>query len=117
MSFAAGLARPIRRVLRHARIGRLAFNSGIGDSANLLYGLVRSMKPETCVEIGSARGKSACYIGIALNENGRGRVYAIDPHRPTNWNDADSADTLAAIRANVASLGLSEHVTVLRATS
>src|SRR5437016_14584638 len=100
MSFAAGLARPIRRVLRQARIARIAFNSGLGDSANLLYGLVRSMKPETCVEIGSARGKSACYIGIALTENGRGRLYAIDPHRPTNWNDVDSAETLEAIRGN-----------------
>src|SRR6266478_8043959 len=91
--------------------GSFDFASGLGDSAWLLYGLVRSMKPETCVEIGSARGKSACYIGIALTENGRGRLYAIDPHRPTNWNDVDSAETLEAIRGNIASLGLSEHVT------
>ena len=117
MSFAAGLARPLRRVLRQARVARISFNSGLGDSANLLYGLVRSMKPETCVEIGSARGKSACYIGIALTENGRGRLYAIDPHRATHWNDADSADTLEAIRANIAALGLSEQVTIIRSTS
>src|SRR5436305_12708587 len=101
MSFAAGLARPVRRVLRRVRIARIGFNSGLGDSANLLYGLVRSMKPETCVEIGSARGKSACYIGIALAENGGGRLYAIDPHRPTNWNDAESVDTLKIIQANL----------------
>src|SRR5438874_13144930 len=116
MSFIAGLTRPLRKALRQARIARIPFNSGLGDSANLLYGLVRSMKPETCVEIGSARGKSACYIGIALTENGQGRLYAIDPHRPTNWNDADSADTLESIRANIAALGLSEHVTILRST-
>jgi predicted O-methyltransferase YrrM len=117
MSFVAGLTRPIGRVLRQARIARIAFNSGLGDSANLLYGLVRSMKPETCVEIGSARGKSACYIGIALAENGSGRLYAIDPHRPTKWNDAESVDTFKIIQANLAALGLSERVTIVRATS
>src|SRR5205823_9002003 len=116
--FAAGLARPVRRVLRRVRISRINFNSGLGDSANLLYGLVRSMKPETCVEIGSARGKSACYIGLALTENARGRLYAIDPHRQTDWNDANSpADTLEAFRANVVALGLSEHVIIVRSTS
>lgn len=118
MSFVAGLRHPIRRVMRRVRIGRIDFNSGLGDSANLLYGLVRSMKPETCVEIGSARGKSACYIGIALTENARGRLYAIDPHRPTDWNDANSSTgTFEAFRANVAALGLSEHVTIVRSTS
>jgi hypothetical protein len=30
--------------------------TGLGDSGWLLHGLVRSMKPEFCVEIGSAQG-------------------------------------------------------------
>ena len=118
MAVAAGLAHAVGRLLRRARIGRIEFSSGLGDSANLLYGLVRSMKPEVCVEIGSARGKSACYIGLALTENARGRLYAIDPHRSTDWNDANlPAETLEAFRANIAALGLSDQVTILRSTS
>jgi len=117
MKLKTRLMRPLRRALRQARIGRIDFNSGLGDSANLLYGLVRSMKPATCVEIGSARGKSACYIGTALAENGRGRLYAIDPHRSTDWNDAESADTLETLRTNVTALGLSDYVTIVRSTS
>ncbi len=60
------------------------------------------MKPEVCVEIGSARGKSACFIGLALRRNGRGKLYAIDPHSPTNWNDTESVDTFAVITDHIA---------------
>jgi predicted O-methyltransferase YrrM len=91
--------------------------SGLGDSASLLYGLVRSMKPEICVEIGSARGKSACFIGMALKENGHGRLYAIDPHDPTDWNDTNSVDTFETFLRNISALRLSEQVTVIRSYS
>jgi predicted O-methyltransferase YrrM len=77
----------LHRALMRQRAETIDFHSGLGDSANLLYGLTRSMKPEICVEIGSALGKSASYIGLALRENGRGRLYAIDPHMVTDWND------------------------------
>jgi predicted O-methyltransferase YrrM len=93
------------------------FHSGLGDSANLLYGLTRSMKPEICVEIGSALGKSASYIGLALRENGRGKLYAIDPHMTTNWNDEHAVDSYDIFRTNIASLGLDDQITMLRATS
>src|SRR5437764_11581830 len=59
------VAARLHRALVHAKADGIDFDSGLGDSANLLYGLVRAMKPEVCVEIGSARGKSACYIGMA----------------------------------------------------
>lgn len=62
----------------------LPFHSGLGDSAWLLYGLCRAMKPTVCVEIGSARGKSACYIGMALKQNRAGHFIAIHPHTKTN---------------------------------
>jgi predicted O-methyltransferase YrrM len=91
--------------------------SGIGDSGSLLYGLVRSMKPEICVEIGSARGKSACFIGMALKENGHGRLYAIDPHEPTAWNDTNSVDTFETFLGNISALELSKQVTVIRSHS
>jgi len=95
----------------------LDFRSGLGDSAELLYGMVRAMKPKVCVEIGSARGKSACYIGTALKENGQGKLFAIDPHTVTDWNDSDSKDTFKIIHANLAQVGVQDYVQIVRKTS
>ena len=75
------------------------------------------MKPTVCVEIGSARGKSACFVGMALKENGSGRLYAIDPHARTNWNDSDSVDTYEVMRANLERLELEDIVIMVRKTS
>lgn len=101
----------------NARLGQTNFSSGLGDSAWALYGLARAMKPQVCVEIGSARGKSACYIGSALRDNGAGVLYAIDPHAPTAWNDSRSVETLPIIQANIRRFGLERYVEVVRATS
>jgi predicted O-methyltransferase YrrM len=102
---------------RHAKAEEIPFMSGLGDSSNLLYGIVRSMKPSVCVEIGSARGKSTCSIGLALKENGRGTLYAVDPHVRTDWNDDYSTDTYEALTGNITALGLSGQVQILRAFS
>lgn len=107
----------LRGAVVHARAAHIDFCSGLGDSAALLYALTRSMKPAICVEIGSARGKSACYIGMALKENGLGKLYAIDPHSPTHWNDPGSVDSFSIFCANIAALGLKEQVTIVRSTS
>jgi predicted O-methyltransferase YrrM len=99
------------------RIEDISFHSGLGDSAWVLHGLVRALKPEICVEIGSARGKSACFIGLALRENGFGRLYAIDPHCPTAWNDAASVETYETMRQNLCRLGLEACVEIVRERS
>lgn len=91
-----------------------AFGSGLGDSAAVLYGLVRAMKPHICVEIGSARGNSTCHIGKALKENGFGKLYAIDPHTRTTWNDIGSIDSLDALKENIAEFGIENHVQIIR---
>lgn len=93
------------------------FRSGLGDSAWLLYGLVRSMKPKVCVEIGSARGKSACAVGLALLRNSGGKLYAIDPHQPTDWNDGDSVESFDIITDHLRKAGVSDYVDVVRKTS
>ena len=93
------------------------FQSGLGDSAWLLYGLARSLKPKVCVEIGSARGKSACAVGLALRRNGGGKLFAIDPHRTTNWNDTNSVDSFAVITENLRKAGVTEQVEIVRQTS
>jgi predicted O-methyltransferase YrrM len=116
----------IKRLISFLRNGRphplqtaasVDFRSGLGDSALVLYGLCRSMKPKVCVEIGSARGKSACYVGTALKENGTGHLYAIDPHTKTNWNDAESVDTYEIMRDNLNKFRLQDVVTMVRKTS
>lgn len=93
------------------------FQSGLGDSAWLLYGLARSIKPKVCVEIGSARGKSACAVGLALRRNGGGKLYAIDPHSPTNWNDTSSVDSFAIINEHLQKSGAADFVEIVRKTS
>jgi predicted O-methyltransferase YrrM len=83
----------------------------------LLYGLVRALKPTVCVEIGAARGKSACSIGLALRENGHGRLYTIDPHMKTAWNDTESTDTWETFSGNVRRMGLTQVIEVKREVS
>ena len=99
------------------RLAQFEFRSGLGDSAWLLYGIARSLKPTIAVEIGSARGKSACFIGMALKENGSGRLYAIDPHTRTDWNDSKSVDTYHIMRDHLEKLALTDVVTVVRKRS
>lgn len=93
------------------------FASGLDAGGNLLYGLARAMRPSVCVEIGSARGLSACFIGKALKDNGAGILYAIDPHHPTDWNDDGSRDTLPVMRENLFRYGVESHVRITRRCS
>ncbi len=118
------VARRVRNNFRAAKKGlltsklqELTAQSGLGDSAYLLYALVKSAKPKVVVEIGSARGRSTCFMAMALRENGSGKVFAIDPHTATAWNDTDSIDTYDILKSNVASLGLTSYVEILRKTS
>src|SRR5215472_10241974 len=90
-----------RNAFAYTKAESIYFRSGLGDSSNLLYGIVRSMKPSVCVEIGSASGQSTCYIGLALKENNSGMLYAIDPHIPTYWSDDDSIDTYKELNAHI----------------
>jgi predicted O-methyltransferase YrrM len=99
------------------RLRTIQFASGLGDVAWLLHGIARTLKPRVCVEIGTARGKSACFVARALKENGGGMLYAIDPHARTNWNDEASVDTYEMARRNLASLGLDRYVEIIRKPS
>jgi predicted O-methyltransferase YrrM len=107
------------RSARHwtKRAEQIEFNSGLGDSAWLLYGVARSLKPMVAVEIGAARGKSACYVGMALKENNGGHLYSIDPHVRTDWNDTDSVETFEVMCSNLRYLRLTDVVTIVRKRS
>jgi len=94
------------------------FRTGLGPSAWLLHGLVRSLAPDVVVETGSARGWSACHIGLALRENVRGKLYAIDPHTSTDWNDSGGQETsLTVFHRHITAMGLDPYVEVIRANS
>jgi predicted O-methyltransferase YrrM len=56
-------------------------------------------------------------MGMALKENGSGKLFAIDPHTQTNWNDHLSVDTFAVIQKNFSTLRLHQQVEILRKTS
>jgi predicted O-methyltransferase YrrM len=54
---------------------------------------------------------------MALKENGNGRLYAVDPHTSTNWNDEDSTNTYDILRRHLSELNSTEVVTVVRKPS
>ena len=49
-----------------------------GVEGQTLYALIRALKPETVVEIGSGTGCSATHIALALKANGRGHLTTVD---------------------------------------
>lgn len=85
--------------------------SGLGTFGEVIYSLIRSQEPETVVEIGSAYGLSTCFIASALQRNKCGKLYSIDPHEKTNWNDGGyTTDTLKIVQGRLKDLYLSEYV-------
>ena len=106
-----------RTALVRYRLATVDFSSGLCQSVWLLYDLARSLQPQVCVEIGSAQGWSSCHIGLALRENVRGKLYAIDPHQPTDWNDQNAVASLPILQRNLRRCGLESYVEIVRATS
>lgn len=53
-------------------------NSIFADEGKLLYALVRALKPEMCLEIGTAQGCGATHILAALSKNKYGQLTSID---------------------------------------
>lgn len=45
---------------------------------DFVYQLVKTIKPKLVIETGSYRGLGACYIGKALKENGRGKLFTCE---------------------------------------
>lgn len=98
-------------------LARLDIPSGLGQSGWYLYGIIRAMRPEVCVEIGSAHGWSTCLIALALEQNLKGMLYAVDPHVPNDWSDPNPNQSLDALRANLHASGLSQRVRIIRKTT
>lgn len=86
------------------------------DHPKAIYGILRSLKPNVCVEVGSYRGYAACYMARALQENQRGHLYCIDNFSLTD-HTARYGDPEAHWRANLEACGVSDCVTLLRGNS
>lgn len=110
--WAGRLRRALHRANSWQALEGIPFHTGLGDSAWTLFGLVKSVKPEVCVEIGSARGWSTCLIALALRENGRGRLHAIDPHTNNDWSDRHSVNSRDALESNLDRVGVRDFVEV-----
>lgn len=94
------------------------WRSGLGSGGLLLHSFVRSIRPDVVVEIGSARGKSTCSLALGCKENGKGKVYAIDPHLPNPWAElGTSGDNEQFLRGRLKEYGLEDYCEVIRDTS
>lgn len=58
--------------------GRWPTGSIWSVEGRVIYSLVRYLKPEAVVEIGTFYGCSAEHLAAALRENGKGRLYCVD---------------------------------------
>lgn len=97
---------------------RVDFQSGIGNGFFVLYGLVRSLKPQVIVETGSARGKSTCALALACRQNERGMVYAIDPHTPNKWSEYHTSGyNLDFLKDRIADYSIGDWCQILQSTS
>ena len=55
------------------------------ELGELVYGLVRMIKPQTAVETGTYLGWMSRRIGLALKENGFGHLWTCDPDDKANY--------------------------------
>jgi predicted O-methyltransferase YrrM len=90
----------------------------LGDGAFILHSLVRALRPTTVVEIGTGRGRSTCAQALACRQNGKGKVFAIDPHTMNEWTDRGVASPNETfLRARLAQYGLNEWCEIIRSTT
>jgi predicted O-methyltransferase YrrM len=67
--------RPAARADAAAQAVSMAGDPSLGE---LVYGLVRALRPQVVVETGVATGVTSAYVLAALADNGAGRLYSID---------------------------------------
>jgi predicted O-methyltransferase YrrM len=73
------------------------------EEGELLYGLIRTLKPTSLLETGTNIGVSASYMAIALRDNGAGKLTTLE-------HDA----TVAALASNkLTSMGLAPWVNIV----
>ena len=58
---------------------------GTEDSSVFLYSMVKMLKPQRVVELGTGMGVVTCWVTKAMNENGIGVIRTFD--NGSNWED------------------------------
>lgn len=78
----------------------------------ILYGLIRSMKPQVVVEVGTYRGFSASWMAQALKENGSGHLYCIDNFSLRD-HEGRHGDARAHLESNLRAMEVRDYITLL----
>ncbi len=73
------------------------------EVGEFLYGFIRMIKPEAILETGTYKGVSAALMGLALKENGFGKLTTVE-YEPSHYRDATSM---------FSALGLDKFITAL----
>lgn len=92
------------------------WRSGLVVGHQVLYSLVRVLRPKTIVEIGSARGLSTCAMSLACRQNGSGKVFAIDPHDRNSWAEGEGS-SLDFLNARLRDYELTDWCNILQSYS
>jgi predicted O-methyltransferase YrrM len=97
--------------------------------ASILIDLILASKPQTIVEIGVFGGKSLIPMAFALQANGKGKIYGIDPWSSQEsikgmdeansewWGSLDHDEILIGLLEKIKKFRLQDHVSLTRATS
>jgi Methyltransferase domain len=87
----------------------------------IYYGLIRNLRPEFVVAIGSCRGFMPFCAARAVKDNGSGTVVFIDPSYAglgdPGWNGEGAWGDPDEVRARFSEFGLDGYITHLKATS
>ena len=67
-----------------------------------IYGLIRSIHPDLCVEIGTHRGMTSLFIANALKDNGGGHLVTCDP---LDFSQEDNFDKFPELRCFITFVG------------
>jgi FkbM family methyltransferase len=111
----------VRKVIAEAE--PMSQNTGPDDLGFgwIYYGLVRNLRPDYVVAIGSCRGFMPFCAARALQDNGEGKVLFIDPSYAgtghPGWSGRGLWSDSATVAARIASFGLTGWVKHFRQTS
>ena len=90
---------PAKRIVELGSFYRLSRVDPL--SSRILFHLVRELRPDACVELGTCTGLSAAYQAAALKLNGSGRIITIEGDEELARRAADSLRALGLDRATV----------------
>jgi predicted O-methyltransferase YrrM len=86
------------------------------EEGELLYALVRSIKPKVCVETGTHKMLSTHYIAQALKDNGKGHLTTCDPidlGQNSIWENSELKDFITFKPIKGIDLGMDDTIDFL----